>query len=68
MQPRENHGIVLLSLSYSPESKKLSVIILRAKDLNEGNAKDTGMCTGGVRKREGFSVLVNQKQRKAGRY
>ena len=42
---RENRGTVLLSLSYSPESKKLSVILLRAKELNEGNAKDTGAST-----------------------
>ncbi len=41
-QVRENLGTVLLSLCYSPESKKLSVIILRARDLNKGVAKDIG--------------------------
>lgn len=41
-QARENLGTVLLSLSYNPESKKLSVIILRAKDLNKSVAKDIG--------------------------
>ena len=38
IQDWESHGTVLLSLNYNPESKKLSVIILRAKDL-KGNAK-----------------------------
>lgn len=40
-KPRENMGTVLLSICYSPDSKKLSVIILRAKDLNKGKAKET---------------------------
>ena len=35
-------GTVLLSMCYSQESKKLSVILLRAKDLNRGNTKETG--------------------------
>lgn len=39
---RENLGTILVSICYSPDSKKLGVIILRAKDLNRGNGKDTG--------------------------
>ena len=43
LQVRENLGTVLISLCYTPESKKLSVIVLRAKDLNKGNTQDTGL-------------------------
>lgn len=42
LQVCEDLGTVLISLSYVPESQKLSVIILRAKDLNKGNAKEMG--------------------------
>ena len=42
-QLSENLGTVLISLSYSPDTRKLSVIILRAKDLNRGIAKETGV-------------------------
>ena len=45
MQVRENLGTVLVSMSYSPESQKLSIIILRAKDLNRGVAKAIGKST-----------------------
>ena len=38
IQGWESSGTVLLSLNYNPESKKLSVIMLRAKDL-KGTAK-----------------------------
>lgn len=41
-QSSESHGTVLLSMCYSPDSKKLSVILLRAKDLNKENDKETG--------------------------
>lgn len=41
-QSTESHGTVLLSMCYSPDSKKLSVILLRAKDLNKENDKETG--------------------------
>jgi hypothetical protein len=36
-----SHGTVLLSLCYSTDTKKLSVILLRAKDLNRDNCKET---------------------------
>ena len=42
LQTRENLGTVLISLCYSPDTKKLGVIILRAKDLNKGDSRDTG--------------------------
>lgn len=42
LQSSESHGTVLLSMCYSPDSKKLSVILLRAKDLNKENDKETG--------------------------
>lgn len=36
---RENLGTVLISICYSPETKKLGIILLRAKDLNKSVAK-----------------------------
>ena len=39
---RENLGTVLVSICYSPDTKKLGVIVLRAKDLNKGNSRETG--------------------------
>ena len=41
-QTTVSHGTVLLSMCYSTDSKKLSIILLRAKDLNRENAKETG--------------------------
>lgn len=35
-------GVILLSLCYDQLNKKLSVIILRAKDLNKGKSDETG--------------------------
>ena len=51
---RENLGTVLISLCYTPETKKLSIIILRAKDLNKGNGRDTGLCV----EEEGKGVII----------
>jgi hypothetical protein len=36
-----SNGTILLSMCYNSDSKKLSVILLRAKDLNKENAKET---------------------------
>ncbi len=38
----ECNGVVFLSLCFDVNNKKLSVIILRAKDLNDGRADETG--------------------------
>ena len=38
MQDWQSHGMVLLSVNYNASNKKLSVIILRAKDL-KGDVK-----------------------------
>jgi len=38
MQDWQSAGMVLLSVNYNPNNKKLSVIILRAKDL-KGDVK-----------------------------
>ena len=46
LQVRESLGTVNLSICYSPDTKRLSVIILRAKDLNRGNYKETGEWAG----------------------
>ncbi len=42
LQVRESRGSVNVSMSYTPDTKRLSVIILRAKDLNQGHYKETG--------------------------
>lgn len=44
---RENLGTVLVSICYSPDTKKMGVIVLRAKDLNKGNSQETGERGGG---------------------
>ncbi len=33
---------MLVSICYSPDTKKLGVIVLRAKDLNKSNSRETG--------------------------
>ena len=68
-QAGENLGTVLLSLCYSPDAKKLSVIILRAKDLNKGIAKEIGeswlvaslMCMHGNHKISVFIVTYSTR-------
>jgi len=42
LQLREDLGTILVSLTYTPDSKKLAVILLRAKDLNKGESHSTG--------------------------
>ena len=72
LQIRENLGTVLVSLCYTPESKKLSVIVLRAKDLNKGNTQDTGLWEkegegGRRREKEGGGGRRREKEGEGGR-
>ena len=45
----ECNGVVFLSICFDVNNKKLSVIILRAKDLNGSRADETGTHTHGSR-------------------